>query len=181
MVLEKPGIEPATPTWTNSSNILLYGIVLSFITLEYDFLSVTIHINCSAARCLKTLSISPNVPLSGYDDVALFEWRRQWRWMDTKNRSLRLVWRVNQLGKLINGIPGSRLLISWLPGSAWLATQASRCQQAFSKPCLVNLISKDTHLVFFMNWTGKEGFSKLFHFSDVFSEHVLSEINSIRW
>ena len=25
---------------------------------------------------------------------------------------------------------------------------ASRCQQAFSKPCLVNLISKDTHLVF---------------------------------
>ena len=26
--------------------------------------------------------------------------------------------------------------------------QASRCQQAFSKPCLANLISKDTHLVF---------------------------------
>ena len=26
--------------------------------------------------------------------------------------------------------------------------QVSRCQQAFSKPCLVNLISKDTHLVF---------------------------------
>ena len=25
---------------------------------------------------------------------------------------------------------------------------ASRCQQAFSKPCLVNLMSKDTHLVF---------------------------------
>ena len=25
---------------------------------------------------------------------------------------------------------------------------ASRCQQAFSKHCLVNLISKDTHLVF---------------------------------
>ena len=24
----------------------------------------------------------------------------------------------------------------------------SRCQQAFSKPCLVNLISEDTHLVF---------------------------------
>ena len=29
-----------------------------------------------------------------------------------------------------------------------MAWQASRCQQAFSKPCLVNLISKDTHLVF---------------------------------
>ena len=29
-----------------------------------------------------------------------------------------------------------------------MARQASLCQQAFSKPCLVNLISKDTHLVF---------------------------------
>ena len=52
------------------------------------------------------------------------------------------------MGKLINRIPGSRLLISSLPGSA--LRQASRCQQAFSKPCLVNLISKDTHLVFSM-------------------------------
>ena len=54
------------------------------------------------------------------------------------------------MGKLINRIPGWRLLISSLLGSA-LRThvrQASRCQQASSKPCLVNLISKDTHLVF---------------------------------
>ena len=29
-----------------------------------------------------------------------------------------------------------------------ISPHASRCQQAFSKPCLVNLISKDTHLVF---------------------------------
>ena len=29
-----------------------------------------------------------------------------------------------------------------------ISRQTSRCQQAFSKPCLVNLISKDTHLVF---------------------------------
>ena len=28
------------------------------------------------------------------------------------------------------------------------AWQASRCQQAFSKPCLVKVISKDTHLIF---------------------------------
>ena len=57
------------------------------------------------------------------------------------------------MGKLINRIPGSSLLISSLPGKALrtlvdIARQASRCQQAFSKPCLVNLISKDTHLVF---------------------------------
>ena len=29
-----------------------------------------------------------------------------------------------------------------------MSRQASRCHQAFSKPCLVNIISKVTHLVF---------------------------------
>ena len=64
------------------------------------------------------------------------------------------------MGKLINVIPGSRLLISTLPGSALRTLVESlgkprdvnkRCraiQQGFSKPYLVNLISKDTHLVF---------------------------------
>ena len=50
-------------------------------------------------------------------------------------------------------------MISSLPGSALrthvdIARQASRCQHAFSKPCLVNLISKDTHLVFSISLTG---------------------------
>ena len=62
------------------------------------------------------------------------------------------------MGKLINRIPGSHLLISSLPGlgfdsACWIARQASRCQQAFSKPCLVNLISKDSHLVFSISCT----------------------------
>ena len=56
------------------------------------------------------------------------------------------------MGKLINRIPGSRLLISSLPGSASRTHVESlgkpRDVNAFSKPCLVNLISKDTHLVF---------------------------------
>ena len=43
------------------------------------------------------------------------------------------------MGKLINRIPGSRLLISSLRGSTLIAHQASRCQHAFSKPCLVML------------------------------------------
>ena len=46
------------------------------------------------------------------------------------------------MGKLINRIPGSRLLISSLQGLALrthVESQASQCQQAFSKPCLVNL------------------------------------------
>ena len=52
------------------------------------------------------------------------------------------------MGKLINRIPGSRLLISSLPGSA-----LSRHVELLGKPrdvntCPVNLISKDTHLVF---------------------------------
>ena len=32
--------------------------------------------------------------------------------------------------------------------ACWIARQASQCQQAFSKPCLVDLISKETHLEF---------------------------------
>ena len=55
------------------------------------------------------------------------------------------------MGKLINRIPDSQVLIKSLPGKALrmhVESLGSRCQQAFSKPCLVNLISKDTHLVF---------------------------------
>ena len=62
------------------------------------------------------------------------------------------------MSKMINRIPGSRLLISSLPGKALrtrrIARQALRCQQAFSKPCLANLISKDTHLVFYIYLMG---------------------------
>ena len=57
------------------------------------------------------------------------------------------------MGKLINRIPGLRLLISSLPGSALRVHveslgKPSHVNIVFSKPCLVNLISKDTHLVF---------------------------------
>ena len=50
-------------------------------------------------------------------------------------------------------MPCSCHLISSLPGSALRTHVESlgkprRCQQAFSKPCLVNLISKDIHLDF---------------------------------
>ena len=52
------------------------------------------------------------------------------------------------MDKLINRIPGSRLLVSSLPG---LASRA-HAESAFSKHCLVNLISKETHLVFSITW-----------------------------
>ena len=56
------------------------------------------------------------------------------------------------IGKLINRIQSSGLLISSLPGLArrtYVNHSASiATQQALSKPCLVNSISKDTYLVF---------------------------------
>ena len=71
-----------------------------------------------------------------------------------------LVRKVNQLGNLMNRIPGSRLLISSLPGSA-LRTHV----ESLGKPCDVNkhfkalpgrLDIRDTHLVFsiILPWVG---------------------------
>ena len=58
--------------------------------------------------------------------------------------------------KLIYRMLGLRLLISSLPGwpqECMLNRLASLAyQQAISKPYLVNLISKDTHLAFFIPW-----------------------------
>ena len=55
-------------------------------------------------------------------------------------------------GKLIKRIPGWCLDIKFtklgFENECWIARQASRCQQAFWKPCLVNLIWKGTRLVF---------------------------------
>ena len=52
------------------------------------------------------------------------------------------------MGELINRIPGSRLLISSLPGSALRGLVESLGKPRDVNTCLVNLISKDTHLVF---------------------------------
>ena len=53
------------------------------------------------------------------------------------------------MGKLMNRIPGSRLMISSLPGSALrLHVESLGKPPEVNKPGLVNLISKDTHLVF---------------------------------
>ena len=87
-----------------------------------------------------------------------------------KNKKLRHViasLKSETMGKMINRIPGSRLMISSKPSDVnkcsqsqvhliskdtrlafSISWQASRLQQAFSKPCQVILISKDTHLAF---------------------------------
>ena len=56
----------------------------------------------------------------------------------------------------IEGIVGECLLISSLPGKALrtlidIAKACRAIQYAFSKPSLVNLISKDTSLVFYLS------------------------------
>ena len=121
----------------------------------YFILSVTSHIICIATRCLINFV---------YQTAFIRSWWRCTFWITSfmrlnqhKNRK----WRHNDwlksetMSKLINRIPGSCLLISSLArlvfeNASWNARQASRCQQAFTKPCLVNLISKDTHLVFYI-------------------------------
>ena len=50
------------------------------------------------------------------------------------------------MGKLINRIPSLHFLMS---SSAGPASRSLAIQQVFSKPCLVNLISKDAHLAFY--------------------------------
>ena len=56
------------------------------------------------------------MPLSGHDDVALFEWRRINQKID--NDGIMASLKNETMGKLINRIPVLRLLISSLPGSA---------------------------------------------------------------
>ena len=47
---------------------------------------------------------------------------------------------------VLKALPG-KLAIKRHSPSFLYGPKASQCQQVFSKPCLVNLISKDTHLV----------------------------------
>ena len=114
------------------------------------------------------------VPLSSHHDVALFEWRRQWHWIDTKldNDVILANLKSEPTFKLIKKnirfasfdmkftrldlYPLSTLIFRLgFKNACLIARQASRCQQAFSKLYLVNLISKDNHLVFSIYSTGQ--------------------------
>ena len=80
------------------------------------------------------------LPLSGHDDVALFLMtllmtRNQYT--KQKLRHNRLFEECSTMGKLINRIPGSRLLISSLPGSA-----LRKHVESLGKPRDVNMRSQ---------------------------------------
>ena len=60
------------------------------ILLPKFYLSVTANINWIVSTWPNKRFLSHGMlPLSGHDDVALFEWRRLWRWINTniKNTS----------------------------------------------------------------------------------------------
>ena len=90
------------------------------------------------------------MPLSGHNDVALFN--------DVTNdaestqkpiiTSYSLDCRLNQLGKLINRIPGSRLLTSSLTDSALRTLVASLGKPRDVNKRSQNFVWKDTYLVF---------------------------------
>ena len=112
-------------------------------------LSVTIHMNCIVARYL--------INVVYLKACAFVRSWRHWTFCMTSPMTLTqynqsiitpfsLVW-VNQLGKLINRIPGSRLLISSLPGSALRTHVESLC-----KPCNVNKHSQSLTLYSLFPW-----------------------------
>ena len=79
------------------------------------------------------------MPLSGHDDIELLKDVANGTESAQKSiiTSYSQVLRVYQLGKLLNRIPGSHLLISSVPGSA-----SRTLVESLSKPCNVNKCSQ---------------------------------------
>ena len=94
-----------------------FNLVICVVSVLYQLpliLTALLHV------AWYTLSISRHVFLSDNHDVKLFEWRRQWHWIDTKIDNYVIIASLSSASacKLINRIPGLRLLISSLPGLA---------------------------------------------------------------
>ena len=94
------------------------------------------------------------MPLSGHADVAFLMTLPMTLNLHRKTilTSYSLVQRVNQRGKLINRIPGSRLLITSLPGSALRMHVESLGKSRDVNKRSVNLLSKGTQLVFSISY-----------------------------
>ena len=83
-------------------------------------LSVTSHINCIVARCLIKVVYLTACAFIRSCVLHFFEWRRLRSWISTKIENYVIITSLKSetMGKLINTIPGSGLLICSLPGSA---------------------------------------------------------------
>ena len=122
--------------------------------------------NCIAKRCLINVVYLTACALNIRSWWRCTFWMT-WHWMETKIDSYVIIASLNSESawKLINRTPGFTSFdikltrLNLIENASWIARQASRCQQAFSKPCLVNLISKDTHLVLSIWASSRENLS----------------------
>ena len=98
----------------NNPFLTLFGIHRSWI------LSVTIHINCIVASCLINVVYLTACAFIRSWWRCTFLWRRQWHCIDTilDNYVIMASLNSDKVCKLINRIPGLRLLISSLPDAA---------------------------------------------------------------
>ena len=104
--------------------INLYTVIIFIITC-------TSHINCIVARCLISVGNLTACAFIRSWWCCTFEWRPQWCWINTKVDNYIIM-----------------ASLKWLREHMSNHSASLAIQEAFSKPCLVNLISKDTHLVF---------------------------------
>ena len=83
------------------------------------------------------------------DLINVVYWRRR-RWIGAKinNYVIIAVVKRQPMGERINRIPDLCPLIASLQALALRTLASFAIQEAFSMPCPINLISKDTHLVF---------------------------------
>ena len=94
---------------------------------------------------------------SGHNDVVPFEWRHLWRWTNTKIESYVKIASLKSatMDKLINSLPD-------------ITSKPRDGNTNSPKPCLVNLISKDTHLVFSIYKQTMSGLSMIWVKNDQF-------------
>ena len=88
-------------------------ICFNYLAVKFD-LSVTSQINCTSARCLISMAYLRHLPLSGHKDVALLNDVTNDAESKQKNENYVIIpsLKSETMGKLINKIPGSLVLIS---------------------------------------------------------------------
>ena len=120
----------------------LFGIPAKpdFFQLCFTLLLVTSHTNCLLHIDLMNIAYLTACAFIRSSWRCIFEWRHQWHWIGTKidNNVILATLKSETTCKLINRIPGLRLLISSLPGKASRMLVESRG------------LPKDTHLIFSM-------------------------------
>ena len=151
--------------------VLGCGSYRNFTGIQFDQLPL---INCMVGpcpdkvgylmACVLISAISQPVSLSGHDDPSRFEWHRQWHWIDSyiDNYVVIASLKSEPMGKLINRMPGSHLLISSLPGSAlwrhvkWLCKLHKLTSILKRLPSKLD-INRHSPCILYLPWTESRG------------------------